>query len=88
MAYTQIKYLGQLTALLEKNKDGYTDMFINLGGIRSSKALKLRGYNKQGRASFYVLNEIDGTTQLLTEDSIYTRSNIGNAMDMGNFYAY
>jgi len=63
----------------------YRDFFISLAGgaLKSSKAIKLRENGK----SFYVLNESDGTSQVLNEKSLQTRSNIGKAMKAGAFWA-
>lgn len=80
--YKPIKSVADLIGFL---KDGeWHDFFINLGGVRSSKAIKLRPSGK----SVTVVNEIDDTRQVLHITSLYTRSNIGQAIDDGNFYAY
>ena len=78
-----IRTPDDLAQLLEHGE--WQDFFIVLNGsLRSSKAIKLRPSGK----SFYVLNEIDGSRQVLTPKSLYTRSNIGRAMKLGSFYAY
>lgn len=62
------------------------DFFIVLAGgaVRSSKSIQLRENGK----SFYVLNENDGSRQVLNAKSLYTRSNIGEAMEKGAFFMY
>lgn len=84
MAHTKITSASQLITLLQETPDEPQEFFINLGGIRSSKAIQLRPNGK----SFYVHNEVDDTRQVLTPESLYTRSNIGKAMQTNNFYAY
>jgi hypothetical protein len=60
------------------------EFIIALAGglVRSTKSIQLR---KNGK-SFYVTNEIDGSHQTLSAKSLYTRCNIGEAMDKGAFY--
>lgn len=82
--HRRIPTVDALIALLSEHPNEPIDCFINLGGVRSSKSIQLSPSGK----SFYVLNEVDDTRQTLTQKSLYTRSNIGAAMDRGNFYAY
>lgn len=78
----QVKSVNQLKTILA---DGETkDFFILLNfGLRSSKAISFDGDN-----TFYVLNEIDGTEQELTEQELMSSdlTNIGKAINNGAFY--
>lgn len=78
----QVKSMDQLKTILA---DGETkDFFIQLHfGLRSSKAISFDGDN-----TFYVLNEIDGTEQELTEQELMDSdiTNIGKAINSGAFY--
>lgn len=80
----QVKSVNQLKTILA---DGETkDFFIMLNfGLRSSKAISFDGDN-----TFYVLNEIDGTEQELTEQELMDSdiTNIGKAINNGAFYLY
>ena len=80
----QVKSVNQLKTILA---DGETkDFFIMLNfGLRSSKAISFDGDN-----TFYVLNEIDGTEQELTEQELMSSdiTNIGKAINNGAFYLY
>ena len=79
---TQVKSTNQLKTILA---DGETkDFFILLNfGLRSSKAISY-----DGSSTFYVLNEIDGTEQELTEQELMNSdiTNIGKAINNGAFY--
>ena len=79
---TQVKSTDQLKSILA---DGETkDFFILLNfGLRSSKAISY-----DGSSTFYVLNEIDGTEQELTEQELMNSdiTNIGKAINNGAFY--
>lgn len=80
----QVKSVNQLKTILA---DGETkDFFILLnGGLRSSKTISFDGDN-----IFYVLNEIDDTEQVLTEQELMDSdiTNIGKAINNGAFYQY
>lgn len=80
----QVKSVNQLKTILA---DGETkDFFILLNfGLRSSKAISFDGDN-----IFYVLNEIDDTEQVLTEQELMNSdiTNIGKAINNGAFYQY
>lgn len=84
--YKPIENIAELTARLQDG-EGH-DFFINLGGIRSSKGIRLIKTKKGIAYHFVILNEIDGTIQTLTLKQLYIQSNIGQAIDAGNFYAY
>lgn len=61
------------------------DCFISLGGIlRTSKNIYWNG------KKYEILNEIDGTTQELTEKQIFDEryTNIGKALEVGALYQY
>jgi len=65
-------------------KHGQLEGFIQLGGcgIRSSKSILPEG-TPTGQFRFGVCNDIDGSWQSLSIKTIYTRSNIGEAVDKG-----
>lgn len=78
----QIKSINQLKDVLADGE--VKDFFIQLHfGLRSSKAISFDGDN-----TFYVLNEIDGTEQELTEQELMDSdiTNIGKAINNGAFY--
>lgn len=80
----QVKSMDQLKSILA---DGETKEFFILlnGGLRSSKTISYDGDN-----TFYVLNEIDDTEQVLTEQELMNNdlTNIGKAINNGAFYQY
>lgn len=79
---TQVKSINQLKDILADGE--VKDFFILLNyGLRSSKAMSYDGDN-----TFYVLNEIDGTEQELTEQELMDDdiTNIGKAINNGAFY--
>lgn len=60
------------------------DFFIHLSIGRSSKDISFdKDMNK-----FMIFNNIDDTNQFLTEAELFTESNIGKAIEAGNFYKY
>jgi hypothetical protein len=66
---------------LKKESKGGADFFIALNyGLRSSKNILFNG------KEFEIFNEIDGTSQLLTEKQLFTKSNIGKAIEKGAFF--
>ena len=70
--------------------DDSLDCFISLnGGANSSKTLKLvePASARYKVPQIEVLNEIDDSFQLLWPAQLWTRSNIGQALDVGAFYA-
>lgn len=72
-----IKSVAQLKKLAQK--EGGLDCYIALNyGLRSSKNIS---YDIGG--CFYVFNEIDGTSQELSESMLFTDSNIGEAIKKG-----
>lgn len=72
-----ISELKRLTSTI--GREGF--ILLN-GNARSSKAVHYDG------KKFIVFNFIDDTTQELTEKQLYTRSNIGEAIDKKAFYLY
>lgn len=52
-----------------------------IGGLISCKGIALYGENK-----FDIWNSIDDTWQTLTKKGLYSKSNIGKAIDDGNFF--
>ena len=83
--FIQVKNLQDLKRLIgEKNKH---DFFIMLNyGLRSSKFIDY----DYDTGMFYVMNEIDGSEQTLSEKEIMDEdfTNIGKALDYGALYAY
>lgn len=74
--------------LLDLLSVGQEDFFIGLkGGLRSSVMLF---QHDEDLTTLTVLNEIDGTTQILTKKQLYDEdyTNIGKALDKGGFYYY
>ena len=68
---------------LKKESAEGADFFILLNdGLRSSKHICYEDDEKK----FYVLNEIDGSEQRLTERGLFTKSNIGEAIGKGALY--
>lgn len=82
--YKKIRTVAELREAC--NDFSYTDFFIALGGIRSSKEIMLSSSRKN--SIFLINNCIDDSEQDLNEkqimDARYT--NIGEAMKKGNFY--
>ena len=73
--------------LKERIENGQHDFFILLNGFgRSSKEVDYSPKTKK----FIIVNEIDGTTQVLSEKNLFNRkyTNIGYAMENGAFYYY
>lgn len=70
-----VKNMKHFRELLNAGRHEY---FIVLAGglVRSSKDIELIENGK-----FCVVNYIDDTTQHLTEKELYTKSNIGEALD-------
>jgi len=58
------------------------DFFIHMGPCKSSKCMSYDG------DKFWVLNEIDDTEQELTDAELISKSNIGESINEGVFYAY
>lgn len=81
MSHKKIESIKQLKEICtEETKD----FFIRLSIGRSSKDIAFdHDLNR-----FVVFNNIDDTDQALTEAELYTKSNIGKAIDSGNFYKY
>ena len=70
--------------IIDENKHDY---FILLnGGLRSSKFVDVDDKCEK----FYIMNEIDGTEQELSESEIMDRdiTNIGYAIENGAFYCF
>ena len=73
--------------LIDMIMEGTHDFFIQLNfGARSSKMMDYSTKTKK----FYILNEIDGTEQVLCEKNLFNRkyTNIGYAIENGAFYSY
>lgn len=78
--YTKINNIEELKNAIDK--ENY-EFFISLAGgmLRSSKTITITEKGK-----FEILNEIDSTIEILTEKQLWTKSNIGKALDSGAFY--
>lgn len=66
------------------SKEEPAEFFISLGGglVRSSKSAMLIG------EKFVILNEADNSEDVLTEKELFTKSNIGEAIEKGALYSY
>jgi hypothetical protein len=78
MAYRALKDLDELKAL---TTDTTCEVSIALGtgSILSVKQISYRPLTKR----FKIFHEIDGTTQSLTAEELWTKTNIGEALDKG-----
>ena len=75
-----MKKIKSIEQLKKESKNG-ADFFILLNyGLRSSKNVCFDG------KEFEVYNEIDDTSQVLTEKQLFTKSNIGKAIEQGAFF--
>lgn len=74
--YTKIISIDHLISCLDK---GCSDFCISNGLLRSSKTIEKKD------DKFWVLNEIDGSENLLTLEEL-EESNIGKAIQHGSFY--
>lgn len=77
-----MKKIKSVEELKQLTKDGGKEFSIVLGVVRSSKYIE---YNKT-KNTFFVENYIDSSSDELTEEELYTISNIGDAITNGNFY--
>ena len=73
-----VKDITHLRELIKQGEEEYC-ILLNFG-IRSSKTIKIQ---KNGR--FWIYNFIDDTLEHLTEKELWTKSNIGRAIDTGCF---
>lgn len=80
---TKIESIEELKTLSENNQ---LDVFIMLGGgiARSSKTIT---YDPDAK-EFHVFNDIDRSEQLLNENTLYTESNLGQAICQGALFKY
>lgn len=79
-----MKQITSLEDLIDTIQSGNHDFFIGGGLCRSSK------YIEYDDDTFYIINEIDDTEQTLTSKELFNKdyTNIGVAINNGNFYAY
>ena len=79
-----MKQITSLEELIDTIQSGNHDFFIGGGLCRSSK------YIEYDDDTFYIINEIDDTEQTLTSKELFNKdyTNIGVAINNGNFYAY
>lgn len=80
------KKISSVQQLKKLAKENALDCFIALcgGALRSSKNV----YWASGDKYFSVINEIDDSEQILSEQELFTQSNIGEAIKNGCFFAY
>lgn len=83
MSYTKINSIEHLKELSIGEE---LECFMSLAGgaVRSSKRIQWDVEDKV----FQIENEIDDTSQVLTEKELHTESNIGMAIERGAFYKY
>lgn len=82
MIYDKVKDLEDLK---QRSCEEVFEGFIALNGcVRSSKMIHYTADNDY----FWILNEIDDTTQNLKSKNLWKFSNIGEALDKGAFYEY
>ena len=80
------KKIGSIDELKKRSKSEPLDCFILLAGglCRSSKSV----FYDTKQKKFSIINEIDDTEDDLTAEELYTKSNIGKAINAGTFYRY
>lgn len=76
MKFKKIKDIKELKELA-KNKL-YCCILLNFG-LKSSKEIVY----VESSGKFYIFNNIDDSTERLTEQELWTKSNIGKALDRG-----
>lgn len=84
MTQTKITTIEEFSAILKTPNQTYHDFAIALkDGVFSKKEIAL---NEDG--TYFILNNIDGTTQNLTIPQIFDEdfTNIGKALNNGAFY--
>lgn len=86
MTTVEVRSVEELVRLCE---DGVEDFVIALNGpFLSRKTIRVIGPGGRWKSpQFDVFNHIDDTWQTLWPKQLWTRSNIGAAMDAGSFYA-
>ena len=81
MQLLKIRSVAHLRRVLERLGDERGDFYIFLkGGLRSGKNMAIQ------EGKFCINNEIDDSHQDLTEDELFTDSNIGEAITKGAFF--
>jgi len=75
-----VKKIKSIEQLKKESKDGADFHIVLNHGLRSSKNVQF------DEGKFYVYNEIDGTSQVLKEEELFTKSNIGKAISKGAFF--
>lgn len=78
--------INSINQLKDSCKDSIVEYFISLGNgrLRSSKDIEYNSVNN----TFEIFNHIDDTREVLTEDELNTKSNIGEAITKGALYQY
>lgn len=77
-----MKQIKSIEELKKESAEG-ADFFIMLHhGLKSSKHIRYYDIDKK----FDVINMIDGSVQRLTEKGLFTKSNIGEAIEKGALY--
>ena len=79
------KIINNVQELRDAIEKGNNEFYILIGGMmRSSKTI----YWDEDNKKFLITNEIDDSEQDLTDDELYTMSNIGEAIQKGSFLMY
>lgn len=78
--YQPVAVLGGVAELRLRLAAGHRDYAIMLAG---GLVLSRKTIGKASRSRFCVRNEIDGTSQVLSEDELWSLSNIGLALNSG-----
>jgi hypothetical protein len=77
------KLISSIEELKILSQDDTIEVFIALnGGLRSSKQISFTN------GEFYITNEIDDSSQVLTTEKLFTESNIGKAIEKNSLYLY
>jgi hypothetical protein len=80
---SKFKLISSVEELKILSQDDTIEVFIALnGGLRSSKQISFTN------GEFYITNEIDDSSQVLTPKELFTESNIGKAIELNSLYLY
>jgi len=83
--YIKPESIEELKQIVSEQDGRQIDGFIGLGCCRSSKTIWVEE-TPTGQFRFGVFNDIDGSYQSLSVNTIKTRSNIGEAVENGAFW--
>jgi hypothetical protein len=85
------RVVRDLDDLISLCREGKTSFYIRLAGglARSSKTIQwIEPGGRYRTGKFDVWNEIDDTWQVLWPKQLWTRSHIGEALDLGALWSY